>query len=226
MKMPTRLRNTGSAGDAQKDQRYDIPGLDFGDTLTWRAGKPISVADLLTRLQKLASELRNFDLDQVDSRAFNTLAHDLANANLLAHKDKGVRAWTIACIVDVLKICAPDAPFLEGQLKVSMDVESTHERPQLTGRVGHLYGYNQLNPSCSCGSDQRIQCPACVHLELVGRIAKYIAGDRHPKPRESDDRALHDGVRHCIWAYEQCCWSGGFKKRGISPEESSGGGCR
>ncbi len=118
--MPTRLRNTAAADSAQKETRYEIPGLQFGDTLTWRAGKPIPVADLLARLQKLASALRNYDLDQVDSRAFTTLAHDLANANLLGHKDKGVRAWTVSCIVDVLKICAPDAPFIEGQLKVSI----------------------------------------------------------------------------------------------------------
>ena len=116
--MPSRLRNTATAESAQKGHTYDIPGVQFNEPLTWRAGKPIPVGDLLTRLQKLAAELRNFDLDQVDSRAFTTLAHDLANANLLGHKDKGVRAWTASCVVDVLKICAPDAPFLEGQLKV------------------------------------------------------------------------------------------------------------
>ncbi|KIW69933.1 hypothetical protein PV04_02247 [Phialophora macrospora] len=115
--MPPRLRNTATAEAAPKEHRYDIPGLRFNEPLSWRAGKAIPVGDLLTRLQKLATELRNYDLDQVDSRAFTTLSQDLANANLLAHKDKGVRAWTISCIVDVLKICAPDAPFIEGQLK-------------------------------------------------------------------------------------------------------------
>ena len=118
--MPTRLRNNVAAADAaQKEAHYTTPGLQFSDTLTWRAGKAIPVAELLTRLQKLGNELRNFDDDQVDSRTFTTLAHDLANANLLGHKDKGVRAWTVSCIVDVLRICAPDAPFIEVQLKVS-----------------------------------------------------------------------------------------------------------
>ncbi|OQV02145.1 hypothetical protein CLAIMM_07386 [Cladophialophora immunda] len=115
--MPTRLRNAAAAEAAQTPHRYDIPGLQFDDSLTWRAGKPIAVGDLLTRLQKLAGQLRNYDLDQVDSRAFTTLAQDLANPNLLGHKDKGVRAWTVSCVVDVLKICAPDAPFVEAQLK-------------------------------------------------------------------------------------------------------------
>ncbi|RVX72583.1 hypothetical protein B0A52_03979 [Exophiala mesophila] len=116
--MPSRLRNAGSSADAaQPESRYHIPGLQYHDSLAWRAGKAIPIADLLNRLQKLGTELRNFDADQVDSHSFTTLAHDLANANLLGHKDKGIRAWTLSCIVDVLRICAPDAPFVESQLK-------------------------------------------------------------------------------------------------------------
>jgi hypothetical protein len=29
-----------------------------------------------------------------------------------------VRAWATCCIVDVLRLCAPDAPFTRNQLKV------------------------------------------------------------------------------------------------------------
>jgi sister chromatid cohesion protein PDS5 len=116
--MPARSRNSARTDAAPTDRGYDVPGLNFSDTLSWRAGKAIPVGDLLTRLQKLAAELRSYDLDQVNSQSFTRLAQDLANANLLAHKDKGVRAWTVSCVVDVLKICAPDAPFLQVQLKV------------------------------------------------------------------------------------------------------------
>ncbi|KAH0847724.1 hypothetical protein AYO21_07711 [Fonsecaea monophora] len=129
--MPTRLRNTAAVEAAQASRRYDIPGLQFDDTLEWRAGKPIAVGDLLKRLQKLAGQLRNYDVDQVDSRAFTTLGLDLANPNLLGHKDKGVRAWTVSCIVDVLKICAPDAPFVEAQLKDIFTVIITSILPAL-----------------------------------------------------------------------------------------------
>jgi sister chromatid cohesion protein PDS5 len=125
--MPSRLRNSAAADTVHKEPGYAIPGLQFDQTLSWRAGKAIPVGDLLTRLQKLAAELRNYDQDQVESRAFTTLAQDLANTNLLAHKDKGVRAWTLACVVDVLKICAPDAPFIQGQLKVA----SLNQLPEL-----------------------------------------------------------------------------------------------
>lgn len=145
--MPARPRSTAAAGNAQREHRYEIPGLQFDDSLTWRAGKPIPVADLLARLQKLATELRKYDLDQVDSRAFTTLAQDLANANLLGHKDKGVRAWTVSCIVDVLKICAPDAPFIEGQLKVSI----RHTRSGAANTlIGHLHSCDQFYITCTC----------------------------------------------------------------------------
>lgn len=114
---PTRLRQSTTAS-TREPTGYEIPGLEYTQPLTWRAGKPIPVADLLTRLEKLAIELRNFDQDQVNPKDFQRLAQDLANANLLGHKDKGIRAWTVSCVVDVLKICAPDAPFSNAQLKV------------------------------------------------------------------------------------------------------------
>ncbi|KIW88368.1 uncharacterized protein Z519_10937 [Cladophialophora bantiana CBS 173.52] len=152
--MPSRPRNAAAAEAVQSQRRYDIPGLQFEDTLTWRAGKPIAVGDLLTRLQKLAGQLRHYDLDEVDSRAFTTLAHDLANPNLLGHKDKGVRAWTVSCIVDVLKICAPDAPFIEGQLKDIFTVIINSILPALADPTNaynaqHVYILNSLAESQS-----------------------------------------------------------------------------
>lgn len=193
--MPTRLRNAVATADAaQKEHRYDIPGLTFNDALTWRAGKPIAVADLLIRLQKLGNELRNFDDDRVDSRSFTTLAHDLANANLLGHKDKGVRAWTVACIVDVLRLCAPDAPFIEGQLKVGKAVKVSAMGKYSSSTIGHLYRHHQLNTPSASRSYKCLQCPACLHSPFSRRITKYSAGHRHPQPRESYRFAIY----HCL----------------------------
>ena len=76
------------------------------------------VADLLERLEKLNDELRRVDQDQLPAQNFTRVAQDLANQNLLAHKDKGVRASTCCCLVDVMRICAPDAPLKLGQIKV------------------------------------------------------------------------------------------------------------
>jgi sister chromatid cohesion protein PDS5 len=118
--MPSRLRQSAGrvADAADSEKQYDIPGLDFNQSITWRPGKAIPVADLLSRLKSLSTQLRAYSEDQVDSHKFAPLAQDLTNANLLGHKDKGVRAWALQCVVDVLKTCAPQAPFKESQLVV------------------------------------------------------------------------------------------------------------
>lgn len=94
------------------------PGLTFNQALTWRAGKPIPVADLLSRLKTLAAELRKVEQETVDRDTMAVVSQDLANGQLLSHKDPGVRALTTCCIVDLLRVCAPDAPFTGKQLKV------------------------------------------------------------------------------------------------------------
>ena len=117
--MPGRLRPpTATAAEVVQDaQTAYIPGLQFNEALTWRAGKAIPVAELLTRLQTLAKELKKLEQDQVDRTAFTRVAQDLASANLLNHKDKGIRAYVASCVVDILRLCAPDAPFKNAQLK-------------------------------------------------------------------------------------------------------------
>lgn len=118
--MPSRLRQTaGQATEAaQVDGPYHISGLSFNQALSWKAGKAIPVADLLTRLQSLGSELRSLEQGQISAKEFRQLAQDLAHSNLLGHKDKGIRAWALCCVVDILNICAPDAPFNPAQLRV------------------------------------------------------------------------------------------------------------
>jgi sister-chromatid-cohesion protein PDS5 len=95
-----------------------LGGLIFNEPLSWRAGKPIPTGELLKRLDALATELRDMDQEQTDKDSLTKVAKELAGQNLLGHKDKGVRAFTACCLVDVLKICAPDAPFTPTQLKV------------------------------------------------------------------------------------------------------------
>jgi sister chromatid cohesion protein PDS5 len=121
-----RSKPTQPAESESADKAYDVPGLDFNEALTWRPGKAIPVGDLLTRLQTLRTKLAKFEEEQVDSHQWTSLAEDLANNNLIGHKDKGVRAWAISCVLDVLKICAPDAPFQQNALRVSIVVRPTN----------------------------------------------------------------------------------------------------
>ena len=69
----------------------------------------------------LATEMRQMDQDEDPTfkASFNKSSKELADRQLLEHKDKGVRAWVACCIVEVLRLCAPDAPFTERQLGVS-----------------------------------------------------------------------------------------------------------
>jgi sister chromatid cohesion protein PDS5 len=102
--------------------RADAVGLRFNEPLTWRAGKAIPVAMLLTRLQTLARELHELEQEEVERDALLTRAQELAAHNLLDHKDRGVKAWTTCCIVDMFRLCAPDAPYTGSQLKVAIIV--------------------------------------------------------------------------------------------------------
>jgi sister-chromatid-cohesion protein PDS5 len=92
--------------------------LTFNEPLSWRAGKPIPTATLLTRLDQLSNELQEMDQEEADVASLTKVAKELAGHGLLNHKDKGVKAFTACCLVDILKICAPDAPFAGSSLKV------------------------------------------------------------------------------------------------------------
>lgn len=154
--MPGRLRQPTAASPAQAAQsavsHYNIPALDFNDTLTWKAGKAIPVADLLTRLSRLGALLRQYDEDPVNQQAFQGLATDLSNAQILGHKDKGVRAMSMVCIADLLRICAPNAPFKTREIKVR-NMHSL-QRAELTW-AGHIYC---LHINCPPSSHRPWQC--------------------------------------------------------------------
>ncbi|KAI9894969.1 MAG: hypothetical protein M1814_000190 [Vezdaea aestivalis] len=102
---------------AQEEQRELGSRLEFNEALSWRAGKPIPLADLLRRLEALATELRGLDQEEGDNGTFAGVAKELAAHGLLSHKDKGVKAWVACCLVHILRLCAPDAPFTTQQLK-------------------------------------------------------------------------------------------------------------
>jgi sister-chromatid-cohesion protein PDS5 len=91
--------------------------LTFNQPLVGRPGKQISVGDLLTRLKALCEELRGLEQDEADRESLEPVAKELAHQSLIQHKDAGVRAWTACCIVDMFRLCAPDAPYTAQQLK-------------------------------------------------------------------------------------------------------------
>ena len=85
-----------------------------------RANKPITTAELIKRLTDLSEQLIDSSQDNaaIKGQLERAIAPQLVDKNLLQHKDKGVRSYVAVCIVEVLRICAPDAPFNATQLKV------------------------------------------------------------------------------------------------------------
>lgn len=63
-------------------------------------------------------------------------AQELANAQLMGHRDKGVKAWTVACIVQVFRILAPNAPFTERQMREIFSYFVSHIVPTLATPSG------------------------------------------------------------------------------------------
>ncbi|KKA28262.1 hypothetical protein TD95_001851 [Thielaviopsis punctulata] len=102
--------NGGGAGDGPRQT------LKFDEPLTWKPAKPIAVSTLLPRLRRLLDELSDMDQDQADPDSLVDVAAALAHRNLLQHRDSGVRAFVAACLADVLRICAPNAPFSSEQV--------------------------------------------------------------------------------------------------------------
>lgn len=131
--MPARTREGPSAATEAvetEDPASGLRHLKFNEPLSWRVGRSaIPTADLLQRLQVLAQELRKFEQEEVEKDSLTKVSQELATAQLLGHKDKGVRAWATCCIVDVLRLCAPDAPFTANQLKVRLTRDFSSSEP-------------------------------------------------------------------------------------------------
>jgi len=121
--MPARTRRAEPAVAEVMEESHAMSGLQYNEPLSWRVGKPISTADLLRRLQVLSREMREMEQEENERDSFTKVAKELVSPNLLAHKDKGVRAWTACCLVDILRLCAPDAPYTGPQLKVRTRVQ-------------------------------------------------------------------------------------------------------
>ena len=90
---------------------------EFNEALIWRPGKQIQVTELLRRLKMLHAELASLDQEDADRETLVPKAQELASPLLISHKDKGVKAYAMLCIVEMFRLLAPDAPYKSGQLK-------------------------------------------------------------------------------------------------------------
>ncbi|GAA6062022.1 hypothetical protein JCM10212_005455 [Sporobolomyces blumeae] len=86
--------------------------LRFSQTL-----KASSNSELTKRLRALHDELRDFDQDLVDTASLDKVASELIHPSLLLHKDKAIKAFVGCCLVDILRLYAPEAPYTQAELK-------------------------------------------------------------------------------------------------------------
>ncbi|KAJ9152143.1 Sister chromatid cohesion protein pds5 [Pleurostoma richardsiae] len=134
----------GAAVEEGSDDGNATEGLKFNEPLSWKAGKPIPTGELVRRLDKLSRELADLEQEWPHKDSLNKVAKELCSHQILGHKDKGVRAFAACCLVDILKICAPDAPFSPAQLKDIFSLFITYILPALqdpthTYNVQHKY---------------------------------------------------------------------------------------
>jgi sister-chromatid-cohesion protein PDS5 len=131
---------------AEVEQEPPLGSLSFNQPLSWRAGRPIATGELLKRLDALSNELREMDQEETDKDSLTSVAKELAAPNLLNHKDKGVRAFTACCLVDILKLCAPDAPFTATQLKVIFHSSTFSTANSATGYFYPIHNLHTPRP--------------------------------------------------------------------------------
>lgn len=168
----------GSPAGAEADgAEGEIVSLQFDEPLTWRPGKPIPVSQLLPRLQRLFDELNDMDQDRVDKDSLTEVAHALAQRNLLQHKEPPIKAYVAVCLVEILRVCAPDAPFTEEQLKVSYLASGGFGGWPANGIVMtvDIYVYYILHYTRAKGPLPPLQQPAQACLGLPLRGQEYTA---------------------------------------------------
>lgn len=155
--MPTRSRNAAAAPVETTEAEVTetaLHTLQFNEPLSWRVSKPIAIGELHRRLSALAEELKDMEQEENDRDSLTKVAKELAGHNLLAHKDKGVRAWTACCLVEILRLCAPDAPYTGAQLKVTRQNRCLCDVTDGLA-LGYLYSDHYVYPP---GAVRSLQC--------------------------------------------------------------------
>jgi len=56
----------------------------------------------------------------VDVKELATVGAPLATTAITTHKDRGIRITAACCAADVLRLCAPDAPYTDESLTVPL----------------------------------------------------------------------------------------------------------
>ncbi|GAA6036323.1 hypothetical protein JCM8097_001667 [Rhodosporidiobolus ruineniae] len=128
--------------------------------------------ELSKRLQALHALLRDYDQDQVDPSSLDDVAAELIHPSLLLHKDRGIKAYTACCLVDILRLYAPDAPYTPAQLQDLFDFLIRQFRFVGSPNDPHQAEYFYVVDSLASVKSIVIICDLDAGDELVERVFK------------------------------------------------------
>ncbi|KAL8321956.1 hypothetical protein RB598_005112 [Gaeumannomyces tritici] len=194
---PTRRSAAAAAVEEESEPEEGLVRLKFDQPLTWRAGKPIQTGELHRRLDTLSKELSELEQETTDKDSLTKVAKELVSHNLLTHKDKGVKAFVACCLVDVLRVCAPNAPFTPAQLKDVFNLFITSIFPALqdpshTYNTQHKYVLSSLAEVQSIVLLNDIDNNEALLLHLFSTFFDAVSGPKSASgERISKDVELH-----------------------------------
>ena len=99
-------------------EEQERPSVQFNKSLKWTPGRPIAEGELLKRLKAFFNEVEDLEPEDIDVQSLRGTAEELVHDRLLSHRNRGVQAWAVRCVVEVMRIFAPDAPYSAKQLQV------------------------------------------------------------------------------------------------------------
>ena len=146
--------------------RQSLQTLKFSQSL-----RSSSNSDLAKRLKTLHTELRDYDQDLIDPTSLDKVARELIHTSLLLHKDKAVKAFAACCLVDILRLYAPEAPYTQAELRVSCI--SLYERELASNAfLSQLLG-SLLLPRRSVQESRRSRRPTSIRILLHRRLPRF-----------------------------------------------------
>lgn len=113
--------------------------------------------DLIIRLNALHKGLNDLSQDPNDlPKELKDIAAQLVSTKMLGHSDKDVRLLSACCIVDILRVFAPEAPFCDEEMVRVFEVIISQIRSLSTYDIGSATGskvayiLNSLSTVKSC----------------------------------------------------------------------------
>ena len=86
--------------------------------------KSSNTGELLKRLKSLHKELAEIDQDAIETSSLDKVAKELISNTLLLHKEKAVKAFLATCLVDILRLYAPEPPYTNLEVRVRLSSQS------------------------------------------------------------------------------------------------------